>query len=179
MPRQRSKTQIKDLIADNQSYREDIEYIQATLADGNVFIGQLTSEQTGNTEAAFCVTVGMFMHKLPELVFSGVPVPIVKHVVESLCEVNDFDLEFLEGRHTKIIQDFNVMAVPITDPETHDVFLVCRDIYTLIDRQQIEAVQLVFANEVGAFPWSKGYAENERQFQPVLGQSGSANLTMN
>jgi hypothetical protein len=175
MTRLRSKTQINQLIADDQSYREDLEYIQATLDEGNVFIGQLTSEQSGNTEASFCVTVGMYLHNLPELVFSGVPVPVVKNIVQDLCEGNDFDREFLTGGRTKIILDFNVMAVPVTTPETHDVFSVCHDIYTLIDRPQFEAVQIVFANEGGAFPWSQGYAEHEKQFQPVLGMSGSAN----
>lgn len=175
MTRQRSKTQIKQLIADDQSYREDLEYIQATLAEGNVFIGQLTSEQSGNTEAAFCVTVGMYQHQMPELVFSGVPVPVVKSIVQDLCEGNDFDREFLAGGRTKVILDFNVIAVPVSAPETHDVLSVCHDVYTLIDRSQVEAVQLVFANEGGAFPWSQGYAEQEKQYQPVLGISGLAN----
>ena len=134
MTRKRSKTQIKQLIADDQNYREDLEYIQATLAEGNVFIGQITSEQSGNTEAAFCVTVGMFQHRLPELVFSGVPVPVVKNIVQDLCEGNDFDREFLAGGRTKVILDFNVIAVPVSDPEIHDVLSVCHDVYTLIDK---------------------------------------------
>jgi hypothetical protein len=175
MTRQRSKTQIEQQIADDERYREDIEYIKATLAAGNVFIGQLTSEQTGNTEASFCVTVGMYLHDLPELVFSGVPVPVVKGIVSDLCEGNDFDREFLAGGRTMSIMDIDVMAVPVSSPENHDVFSVCYDFYTLIDRSSFQAVQIVFANEGGAFPWGVGYAEHEKQFQPVLGLSGIAN----
>lgn len=173
MARPRSKTEIHQLIASDKGYREDFEYIQSVLTEKRVFIGQLESSQAGNTEASFCVTVGMFQHQLPELVFSGVPVHLVSKVVEELCEGHDFDRDFLAGKRTKLIHDFNVIAVPINDPESHDVLSVCRDIYTFIDRPTIEAVQLVFANESGAFPWSRGYADQERQYQPVLGTAGS------
>lgn len=168
----RTKTEIHQLIHQSPSYREDLEFIQETLTNKHVFIGQLTSEQSGNTEASFCVTVGMFQHKLPELVFSGVPVPVVKNIVSELCEGHDFDRDFLAGGRVKVILDFNVIAVPISAPEHHDVLSICHDIYTLIDGPGVEAVQLVFADESGAFPWSKDYSEMDRKYQPVLGMSG-------
>jgi hypothetical protein len=171
----RSKTEIHQLIADSESYREDLEYIQSTLELNNVFIGQIDSSQTGNTEASFCVTVGMYLHELPELAFSGVPMHVVKSVVNDLCEGHDFDREFLAGNRTKIIHGFDVMAIPISSPQSHDVFSMCNDIYTLIDKPQLEAVQLVFANENGAFPWSSEYADQERQYQPILGMKSAMN----
>ncbi|MFL1449269.1 DUF4262 domain-containing protein [Pseudomonas tritici] len=171
----RSKTEIYQLLANSDSYREDLEFIQATLAQDNVFIGQLDSDQSGNTVASFCVTIGMYLFGLPELVFSGVPVHVVRATVKDLCDGHDFDREFLAGGRTKLIHGLDVMAIPVNAPESHDVFSICRDIYTLIDRPKIEAVQLVFANEGGAFPWSSEYAEQERQFQPVLGMASAAN----
>jgi len=172
----RSKNQIQRLIADNESYRDDLEYIQATLEQQKVFIGQLTSEQAGNTEATFCVTVGMFQRGMPELVMTGVPSPMVKGIVEELFEGHDFDREFIAGQRTKVIHDLTVMAVPIHNPESHDVLAICHDIYTLIGRPGVSAVQLVFADEGGAFPWNAEYAAQERQFQPVLGFPGSSGL---
>lgn len=171
----RSKTEIHRLLASSDTYREDLEYIQATLASDSVFIGQMDSAQVGNADASFCVTVGMYLFGLPELVFSGVPVPLVKDTVEKLCEGHDFDREFLAGGRTKQIHGLDVMALPVSNPENHDVFAFCRDIYTLIDKPKIDAVQLVFANEKGAFPWSSGYAAQERQYQPVLGIVGTVN----
>lgn len=168
----RTKAQIQEQISDCESYREDLKYIQSTLDERNVFIGQLTSEQSGQTEAAFCVTVGMFMHDLPELVMCGVPVPLVKKIVEEMCEGHDFDREFLAGGHSKVIVGLTVIALPIESPESFDVFNFCADAYTMLGRGPVEAVQLVFADEAGAFPWSREYCEQERQFQPVLGMSG-------
>lgn len=80
----RSKAQVERQIAEDESYRDDLEYIQETLEQNKVFIGQLTSEQSGNTEATFWVTVGMFQRGLPELVLSGLPAPLIKGIVEEL-----------------------------------------------------------------------------------------------
>lgn len=169
----RSMAQIQEMISDCASYREDLEYIQATLKERNVFIGQLASEQAGQTEASFCVTIGMFMYGLPELVMCGVPLPLVNSIVEDMCEGTDFDREFLAGKITKLIGGLTCMALPIEQPEAHDVLIFCLDAYTVLGRSDLKAVQLVFADEDGAFPWSKEYAAQERQFQPVLGMSGS------
>lgn len=169
----RSKAQIQRMISDCASYREDLEFIQATLKERNVFIGQLTSGQAGQTEASFCVTIGMYLYGLPELVMSGVPVPVVNAIVEELCEGTDFDREFLAGQRTKLIEELTCMALPIEQPEAHEVLSICIDAYTIINQGHVKAVQLVFADEDGAFPWSKEYSAQERQFQPVLGMSGS------
>lgn len=172
----RSKAQIQSLINDNKPYRDDLDYIQQTLDERKVFIGQTISEQDGNTEASFCVTVGMYQHQLPELVMCGVPVPVVKEIVEELSEGHDFDREFLSGGRHKSILGLTVMALPIDRPERHDVLTICHDVYILRGLSQVSAVQLVFANESGAFPWSREYSEQERKFQPVLGVSGFAGL---
>lgn len=172
----RSKAQIQRLLDDSKPYRDDLDYIQETLDDRNVFIGQTTSEQNGNTEASFCVTVGMYQHQLPELVMCGVPVPLVKGIVAELSEGHDFDRDFLAGGRHKSIHGLTVMALPIEQPEMHDVLTICHDVYTLRGLSQVKAVQLVFADEAGAFPWSREYNERERQFQPVLGMSGVAGL---
>ena len=172
----RSIARIQSLINDNQPYRDDLDYIRETLEERKVFIGQTISEQDGNTEASFCVTVGMFQHQLPELVMCGVPVPLVKNIVEELSQGHDFDREFLAGGRHKSIHGLIVMAMPIEQPESHDVLTICHDVYTLRGLPQIRAVQLVFADEGGAFPWSRNYCEQERKFQPVLGTAGSARL---
>ena len=169
MALQRSKTQVERKIAENRNYRDDLEYIQETLGQNKVFIGQLTSDQQGNTEATFWVTVGMYQQGLPERVLTGVPSPLIKGIVEELFEGHDFDREFLAGARTKVIHDLNVIAVPITNPESHDVLAICHDVYALIDMPNLQVVQLVFADESGAYPWSNDYAAQERQFQPVLG----------
>lgn len=167
----RSKTHNQDQIIADHPYQDDLNYIQATLEEGNVFIGQTISAQDGNTEASFCVTVGMYQHQLPEVVMCGVPVPLVKIIVEELCDGHDFDREFLAGGRNKTIHGLNVCALPIEQPERHDVLNICFDVYALRGLSQLTAVQLVFSDEAGAFPWSRGYSEQERQFQPVLGVS--------
>lgn len=172
----RSKAQIQSQINENKHYREDLDYIQGTLDDCNVFIGQTSSEQEGNTDASFCVTVGMFQHQLPELVMCGVPVPLVKQIVEELAEGHDFDRGFIAGKHSKSIHGLTVMALPIEKPESHDVLSICHDVYTLRGLSQVSAVQLVFADEAGSFPWSRAYSENERKYQPVLGLAGAGVL---
>jgi hypothetical protein len=168
----RSKAQIQSELKERDSYRDDLEYIQETLSQRQVFIGQTTSEQLGNTEASFWVTVGMYQQGLPELVLTGVPLPLVKGIVEELFQGHDFDRKFLAGARTKVIHGLQAMALPVINPENHDVLSVCLDIYTLKDMPRPEVVQIVFADEFGSYPWSIGYASDERKFQPVLGMQG-------
>ncbi len=169
MSKVRTKAEVEELIEQSAAYREDIQFIQETLAGSDVFVGQFSSRMHGDVDVSVSVTVGMFMHGLPELVFSGVPGPIVQNVVSSLCDGNDFDREFLAGARSKVIHGFTVVAVPIDSPKDHSELDVCNDFYTLIDKDGLRAVQLVFSDEQGAFPWSRTYSEADRQFQPVLG----------
>lgn len=170
----RSKAEIHRLIAENPSYREDIEFIQETLEGNDVFIGQLNAQGDGDSEVMHCVTVGMFQHEMPELVFTGVPVHLVKAVVSELIEGHDFDREFLDGKRSKVIMGFNAIALPVDAPGSHAVLSICCDYYTLNDNSDLRAAQIVFADEKGRFPWSAGYSEQERRLQPILGM-GSAN----
>jgi len=172
----RSNPQIQSLIDENEDYREDLKYIQGTLDACKVFIGQTQSDQLEHADAAFCVTVGMFQYQLPELVMCGVPMPLVKQIVEELSEGHDFDRGFIAGKYSKSILGLTTMALPIQEPESHDVLNICHDVYTLRGLSQVSAVQLVFADEAGAFPWSRDYNEHERKFQPVLGVAGGAGL---
>lgn len=84
-------------------------------------------------------------------------------------EGHDFDREFLAGGRTKVIHDLTVIALPVSQPDSHDVLSICHDMYALIEQPHLQVVQLVFADEQGAFPWSSNYSASERQFQPVLG----------
>ena len=106
----------------------------------------------------------------------GVPMPLVKQIVEELSEGHDFDRGFIAGKYSKSILGLTTMALPIQEPESHDVLNICHDVYTLRGLSQVSAVQLVFADEAGAFPWSRDYNEHERKFQPVLGVAGGAGL---
>lgn len=174
----RSKAQIQSMLNDNQPYREDLDYIQGILDESNVFIGQTSSMQEGNADASFWVTVGMYQHQLPELVMCGVPVPLVKEIVEQLAEGHDYDREFIAGKRSISILGLTVMALPIEQPECHDVLSICHDVYTLRGLPQVSAVQLVFADESGAFPWSSDYCDQERKYQPVLGMAGVAGASL-
>lgn len=169
MSKSRTKTEINQLIAESASYREDMEFVQETISGKKVFIGQLVAESGAETSAAFCITVGMYQFDLPEVVVSGVPVFVVKDLVDELTEGHDFDREFLSGGRPKLIHDYNVIALPIETPEQHQVLNLCRDFYTLIDKPAFNAVQLVFADERGAFPWTAGYRQEDRESQPLLG----------
>lgn len=117
---------------------------------------------------SYWVTVGMYQRQLPEVVLTGVPTPMVKPIVEELFEGLDFDRDFLAGKRTKTIYDLRVMALPLHDTEKHDVLAICRDVYTLNGENKLKAVQLIFADQEGRFPWSAEYAASERQYQPVL-----------
>lgn len=165
----RTKDEIRQKIADSASYREDLEFIQEALDGKDVFIGQLNADGDSGSEVMHCVTVGMFLYGLPEMVFTGVPVHMVKAVVSEFMEGHDFDRDFLAGKRSKIILGFNTIAVPVDAPATHEVLEISRDFYTLNDQPDFRATQIVFADEHGAFPWSDGYSEQDRLMQPVLG----------
>tara|TARA_R110002124_G_scaffold128157_9_gene288606 strand:- start:13299 stop:13832 length:534 start_codon:yes stop_codon:yes gene_type:complete len=169
----KTKAEILSLVETNPAYREDMDFIEETVKSKNVFIGQFSSPSTYGSEVSVSLTVGMFLHELPELVFSGVPVTVVKEVIASLCEGHDFDREFLRSERSKTILGFSVIAMPITDADGLVELGLCRDYYTLAGLGSISAVQLVFSDENGAFPWSESYSESDRSFQPVFGSHGA------
>lgn len=170
----RSKAEIVRHMAECPNYREDLDFIEEALAAEDVFIGQL-NEQAGDSEVMHCITVGMFLYGLPELVFTGVPVHLVREVVSDLIEGHTFDREFLAGQRTKLIEGFQTIALSIDAPSAHQALSMCCDYYTLTGRSDLRAVQIVFADELGRFPWTSGYSEHDRQLQPIMGFESKAN----
>lgn len=165
----RSKAEIEALVRDNAAYREDIDFIQETISKDQIFIGHLTQKSPAGNEVSVALTVGMYRRNLPELIFSGVPSNVVQNIVAALSEGLDFDREFLRSERLKQILNFDVMALPIDDPNSLEVMQVCRDYYTLIGRHEMQAVQLVFADENGSFPWSPDCSDANKACQPLFG----------
>lgn len=163
------KDRAKQLLEIDSSYREEIEFVQNTIADSKVFIGQSQSGPTDKPDHVYWVSVGMFQCNLPEVVMCSVPAQIARLVVDDLVVGTDFDREFLAGQRTKVIYGFEVMAVPIDKPEDHTELWVIRDYYSLTDKPQPKVVQLVFADSAGRYPWHKDSDPESREMQRMLG----------
>lgn len=114
----KTKAQIISLVGRSRAYCEDMQFIEETINDKNVFIGQFISQTNQGADVNVCHTVGMYMHDLPELVFTGVPETVVTQIVNSLTQACDLDREFLRGERSKKIFNFNVIAVPIENADS-------------------------------------------------------------
>lgn len=164
----RTKADILQTMASNASCREDFEFIKETIESQNVFIGMLDKGSTQGSDVPFCLTIGMFLYGLPELVFAGVPVHRAQEIVSEvvLCR----DTEFLAGKSKRKFSGMLTAAMPVESPASNSLFGICSDYYTLHDQGDIKVSQIVIADREGRFPWAKGYCDTTSLHQPIIGQ---------
>lgn len=111
-------------------------------------------------------SVGLWQgHHHPEIVTFGLP-PRVAHVI-----INDIGKgvlagkKFKDGDIVKKLANFPVALVSVPKDRFEGVLNVCLAFY---EHSEFEALQLVWPDREGRFPWQNGFDEKFRRAQPLL-----------
>ncbi|WP_024794114.1 DUF4262 domain-containing protein [Tomitella biformata] len=114
------------------------------------------------TEAApFAYTVGLTAKRLPELVIYGLDVGLAGNIVNSAATQMIERGEFAAGQEVgRLIKRFDMVAIEVLLPID---LRVAAQIYG-----QVRAIQLVWPDKEGRFPWQAGYGF-PANVQPLMG----------
>lgn len=113
-------------------------------------------------EPPFAYTVGLTALGHPEIIVYGLPTAVAGHILNSLGERIQRGQTFAPGQ----IDHRTTRDLPATFVEATDVgdLVVVSQVYP-----SVEAIQVVWADPDGRFPWDDGY-DGERYPQPMMGR---------
>ncbi len=111
----------------------------------------------------FAYTVGLHDRGLPELLITGLNAHVSNRVLKSIGHMMVDDGAVLApAMHIDYQDRFLVEVVEVDYPDVHLTYAV------KICGPDVRALQLVWADARGRFPWEPGWGDG-RQRQPVLG----------
>ena len=107
-------------------------------------------------------TVGLTAFGLPELLTTGLPPTPAARLLNVLAEQAVHAEPLEHGDHVRLPGGPELEVVALAEPSVHLVAAVA------VFGDEIEALQLVYADNRGRWPWSPSYRDG-RGGQPVLG----------
>jgi Domain of unknown function (DUF4262) len=111
----------------------------------------------------FAYTVGLHARGLPELLITGLNAQISAIVLNSIAHtIVDDGMSLAPAVHIDYEDRFLIEVVEVEHPDVHLEFAVA------ICGPEIRALQLVWADDRGRWPWDVGWGHGRRR-QPVLG----------
>jgi hypothetical protein len=111
----------------------------------------------------FAYTIGLHDRGLPELLISGLPPDIATRVLNSIAHmIVDDGTVLAPAMHIDYQDRFLIEVVEVEHPDVHLKFAV------KLCGSDVRALQLVWADTRGRFPWEPGWGQGRRR-QPVLG----------
>jgi len=137
---------------------EYLEYLRATVLDHGWAVQYVQSEKR-----PFAYTVGLHGRGLPELLMTGLSADVSCRVLNSIAHmVVDDGTVLAPAMHIDYEDRFLIEVVEVEHPDVHMRYAV--DLFG----PKIRALQLVWADNMGRFPWVAGWGHGRRR-QPVLG----------
>ncbi|MBL9076162.1 MAG: DUF4262 domain-containing protein [Planctomycetes bacterium] len=105
----------------------------------------------------------------PEVVVFGLPTEVAAELLESIADEADEGHTFLDGtRHEGLLRDYPVRFVAVPKAHYAACFGAACWAYEGCD---FPAVQLVWPDKQGRWPWDPAAREGFRAAQPVLGRA--------
>jgi hypothetical protein len=112
----------------------------------------------------FAYTVGLHTRGLPELVMTGLTADVCCRVLNSIAHMAvDRGTVLAPAMHIDYEDRFLIEVVHVEHPDVHLKFAA------RLYGPDIRALQLVWADAKGRFPWAAGWGHGRRR-QPVLGR---------
>nr|WP_156686303.1 DUF4262 domain-containing protein [Mycobacterium sp. Marseille-P9652] len=137
---------------------EYLDELRATILDHGWAVQYVESENR-----PFAYTVGLHGRGLPELLMTGLPPDTSCRVLNSIAHmIVDDGTHLAPAMH---IDYENRFLIEVTEVEHPDVHL---KLAATLFGPRIRALQLVWADDKGRFPWEAGWGHGRRR-QPVLG----------
>jgi len=127
-------------------------------------------EGTSQGRPQFAHTVGFqdaFDH--PEVVVYGLPERLSGRILNGLGElIRQGNAPRVETRTPDVISNYDVVFIPVTDPAADDDLIILGAMW---EGRQNRAVQLVWPDSDGHFPWNPECDPATAQNQPVRGSA--------
>ncbi|MEQ0561756.1 DUF4262 domain-containing protein [Amycolatopsis sp. NEAU-NG30] len=142
--------------------RPQSEYLMM-LRDGVADRGWLVQGVEGNgLYPPWAYTIGLSGFGLPELVVTGLPMRAAAELLNGMAGHSLHASPPEPGERIPLRGGPLIEVVPLAEPSVHLVFAVA------LFGAEIEALQLVHADECGRWPWSADFRDGQGG-QPVLG----------
>jgi hypothetical protein len=118
-------------------------------------------------------TVGLWQQfEQPEVVVFGLPDEVAADLLEAIADEVDAGRRFLGGqRHEGLLQDYPVRFVDVPRGRYAECLAAACWAY---EGDAFPAVQLVWPDKQGRWPWDPAARDGFAARQPVLGRSGPA-----
>jgi hypothetical protein len=111
----------------------------------------------------FAYTIGLHDRGLPELLMTGLPAPTVNRLLNSVAHmIVDDGTVLAPAMHIDYQNEFLLEVIEVEHPDVHLKFAA--GLYG----PRVRALQLVWADERGRWPWEVGWGHGRRR-QAVLG----------
>jgi hypothetical protein len=111
-------------------------------------------------------TVGLTEAGRPELIMTGMPLTKATALLDALADHVMHAHAPKPGRRVTLRGGLAIEIVEVTEPSAH--LLVAVELYG----PSVQALQVVYADYRGRWPWESGYRGDGRGGQPVLGVRG-------
>jgi Domain of unknown function (DUF4262) len=112
----------------------------------------------------FAYTIGLHDRGLPELMLTGLPARTAGRLMNSIAHmIVDDGTVLAPGMHIDYQDEFLLEVVEVEHPDVHLTFAIA------LGGPDIRALQLVWTDACGRFPWEPGWSRGRRR-QPVFGR---------
>jgi hypothetical protein len=125
----------------------------------------------GGTATDCSYSVGLWeSFQQPEVVVFGLPAEVAGELIELIADEADEGHHFLDGtRHEGLLQEYPVRFVEV--PKSHYAGSLAAACWAY-EGDGFPAVQLVWPDKQGRWPWDPAAREGFAASQPVLGRTG-------
>ncbi len=146
---------------------------QKLLADVDASGVHVVHVPANDSLPAHSCSVGMWdSFEQPEVVVFGLPAEVAGELIELIADEADEGHRFLDGsRHEGLLQEYPVRFVEVPKSRYAETLAAACWAYQGDD---FPAVQLVWPDKQGRWPWDPEAREGFRASQPVLGRTGPA-----
>lgn len=128
--------------------------------------GWMIQGVTGSPPFSYTIGLAKFLH--PDLVVYGVNPSTAQTMLNEVGQRVREGEKFTPGvSYARVLRDLDVRVL-VVPPEVGE-FGVAARFYREHDIQHWAMLQLVWPDKANLFPWDKGFDENLRPFQPLLG----------
>lgn len=135
-----------------------LDTIRATMREHGWAVQFVESERL-----PFAYTVGLYARGLPELLLTGLPPQTSARLLNSIAhQIVEDGIAVQPAMHIDYQGEFLLEVVEVDHPEVHLKFAAA------LFGPQIRALQLVWTDDPGRWPWDTGWAHGRPQ--PVLGR---------
>jgi hypothetical protein len=115
----------------------------------------------------FNYTVGMVDHQLPEIICVGLPITVSHHIINDICNRMMDGLKIKTNKQYDQFSNLPLQFIEVN--EDHVIDKMCLSTRTA-KRSDFKALQMVWCDTKGKFPWEDNFETKFISAQPLLNE---------